>query len=120
MYVVRILYPRTEDSDFNLKHYIEVHSPLGLGLLKSECDVIPVRVEIDTGPLPLGDNPPPFHCASHLYFSELAHVEAFKSLFAREDTAKLLSDDFELYTTNHPVISISELTNVDPITHAPR
>ena len=117
MYVVRIQYPRTEGSTFNLKHYLDVHTPLGLGLLKSTYDVEPVRVEVDAEPMQLGPNPPLFHCASNLYFAELAHVEAFKGLFANEETARRLSADFDFYTSNHPVISISKIVEIDPVKH---
>ena len=119
MYAVRIMYPRTEGSTFNLRHYLDVHTPLGLGLLKSIYGVSPVRVEVDAEPIPLGGEPPPYHCGSHLYFAELSHVEAFKGLFAREDTAKQLADDFPYYTTNHPVISVHKLIEVDPVRHVP-
>ena len=119
MYAVRIMYPRTAGSTFNLRHYLDVHTPLGLGLLKSTYGVIPVRVEVDTEPIPLGAQPPPYHCASNLYFAELSHVEAFKALFAREDTAKQLAEDFQYYTTNHPVISVAKVLEVDPVKHVP-
>ena len=119
MYVVRIIYPRTEGSTFNLQHYLDVHTPLGLGLLKSNTGIVPIRVEVDAYPFAAGPDPMPFHCASNLYFAELAHVEAFKSLFANEESAKLLAADFDHYTTNHPLISISEITEIDPETHRP-
>ena len=119
MYAVRIMYPRTEGSTFNLRHYLDVHTPLGLGLLKSTYGISPVRVEVDAEPIPLGPQPPPYHCASNLYFTDFAHVEAFKALFARADTAKQLADDFQYYTTNHPVISVSKVLEVDPVKHVP-
>lgn len=113
MYVVRILYPRTPGSTFNLRHYIDVHTPLGLGLLKSNYGVSPVRVEIDAEPIALSPDPPPYHCTSSLYFGQLSDVEAFKALSTRADTAKMLADDFHFYTTNRPVISVSKLLLVD-------
>lgn len=119
MYVVRIMYPRTAGSTFNLQHYLDVHTPLGLGLLKSNTGVVPLRVEVDSHPIAAGPGPMPFHCASNLYFAEAAHVEAFKSLFANEATAKQLAADFDFYTTNHPVISVSKITEIDPQTHRP-
>ncbi|HKR88592.1 MAG TPA: EthD family reductase [Phenylobacterium sp.] len=120
MYAIRIMYPRTKGSTFNLRHYLDVHTPLGLNLLKSTTGIEPARVEVDAEPIPLGPEDPPYHCASNLYFAELSHVEAFKSLFAREDTAKQLADDFPNYTTNHPVISVFKVLEIDPVKHVPR
>lgn len=119
MYVVRVLYPRTVESTFNLRHYLDVHTPLGLGLLKKIHGVSPVKVEVDVEALPLGTDPAPFHCASHIYFEDLSDVEAFKALFAQQDVAQQLIDDFPNYTTNPPVISISEVRAIDPVRHVP-
>lgn len=119
MYSVRILYPQTPGSEFNLDHYIRVHSPMGLGLLKSTFGIVPLRVEIDANPIAIGPELPAFHCASNLYFEKLADVEAFKELFARPETARILQDDFANYTTNHPVISVCEVVQIDPATHKP-
>lgn len=119
MYVVRILYPRTEGSRFNLQHYLDIHTPLGLGLLRSTTGVVPLKVEVDADPTQAGPSPIPFHCATSLYFKTEEDVAAFNSLSEHEDVAKQLSADFALYTTNPPVVSVARVVPVDPATHRP-
>ena len=117
MYVVRILYPRTEGSTFNLKHYLDVHTPLGLGLLRERTGVVPVRVEVDAEPNVAGAPAGAFHCASSLYFETEEDLAAFHSLSAMPDAAEQLAADFDEYTTNPPVISVAQVVGIDPRTH---
>ena len=118
MYAVRIAYPNAGNS-FNLDHYLQVHSPLGLGLLWTERGVKPARIEIDVEPAALAQNEPPSYlCATNLYFSTLEEVNAFRSLFADPAISQRLKADFPNYTALPPVISVSKILSLDPETYA--
>src|SRR5262249_5499198 len=119
MYCVKILYPNKPGSSFNLKHLLEVHIPLGLGLLRKHCDVTPDRCEIDVNPYGLApDAQVPYHALCSVYFGKNTDADAFQKLFAIEEAAREVKADWPNYTDADPQIMISEVIELDSASFA--
>ncbi len=120
MHCVKILYPKTAGSSFNLKHYLDVHVPLGLGLLAKHTGIHASSVEIDVSPS--GFTPGskvPYHVLASVYFQRGSDAQAFLDLFKNEAIFKQLKADFPNYTKAEPEIMISEVIRVDPVSFKP-
>jgi hypothetical protein len=111
MYCVQLIYRAGRPGSFNLDHYLEVHSPLGIGLLKKHFDVCPVKVLVHMGePVETpSDMPVAFDCVTSMYFDDKNALEAFVKLFQIESAARALIDDFANYTEMPPEIHISRV-----------
>jgi len=122
MYCVKILYPRRPGSPFrfNLKHYFEVHIPLGLRLLRQHIDCSPARVECDVNCAPMdGSAQARYHLIASLYFANRDDAEGFKRLFAIPAAADQLKADWPNFTELAPEVSGAELMRFDPISGKP-
>ena len=90
MHCVKVLYPNTPGSRFNLDHYLKVHVPLGLSLLQLHCGVVPIRIEAAANPYSLVEGArPPYHMIFSAYFTTKAEAESFKQLFGVEEAVRL-------------------------------
>ncbi len=120
MYRVDIMYPNKQGSTFNLKHWLEVHLPMGLRLLKQHCGVSPIKVEACQNP----HGPPglalPYHLINSLYFNTRDDADSFIRVFGIEEAARELKADWSNYTQSDPEVMISELVEFDPISGRPR
>ncbi|OGT85172.1 MAG: hypothetical protein A3H91_05380 [Gammaproteobacteria bacterium RIFCSPLOWO2_02_FULL_61_13] len=113
MFCVSIMYPNTPSSTFNLKHYLETHMPLGIGLLERHAGMVPQRIEVQTpGPAPDGAAAP-YHCICNLYFEHQADVEKFAQLLQNEVAARLLQADWPNYTAAAPVAQFGICRTLD-------
>ncbi len=117
MYCVRILYPNKPGSNFNWKHYYDVHLPLGLGLLNKHVGIKPLKVEVDQN-MSHGGKPVhgPHHCICSLFFPDRRSAEAMVALFDIEEPRRLLTSDWPNYTEVDPEIEICEVVGADVVT----
>jgi hypothetical protein len=121
MYCVKVLYPNSLGSTFNLKHYLQVHVPLGLGLLKKHCNVVPIRIEAAANPYTLIEGTrPPYHMIFSAYFTNKAEADSFKKLFRVEEAVRLQKEDWPNFSQADPEILITEIIEVDPATQRPK
>lgn len=111
MYCVSIMYPANAGSSFNLKHYLDAHMPLGIGLFHRESGLVPYRIEVLA---PEAGAEAPYHCICNLYFCTEADLERFRALLSNEEAARLLQADFPNYTTAMPVAVFSRRIELDP------
>ncbi len=116
MYRIEVMYPNKPGSTFNLKHWSEVHLPMGLRLLKKHCGVSPVRVEAYPNPYAPPGMTAPYHLANSLYFNTREDADAFINLFGIEEAARELRADWPNYTQSDPDVMISEVIDCDPTT----
>lgn len=113
MYRVEIMYPNKPGSSFNIKHWFEVHLPMGLRLLKKHCGVSPVRVEAHANPYAPPGLTLPYHLTNSLYFNTKDDADAFIRLFGIEEAARELKSDWPNYTQFDPEVIISEVVECD-------
>ena len=113
MYCVSILYPNTPGSVFNLKHYLDVHMPLGIGLLQRQMGMVPQRIEVQAPGLGLDGAGAAYHCICNLYFEHQADVEKFAQLLQNEVAARLLQADWPNYTVAAPVAQFGICRTLD-------
>ncbi len=121
MYCVKVLYPNTPGSSFNLDHYLKVHVPLGLGLLQKHCGVVPIRIEAAAKPYALvAGARPPYHMIFSAYFKTRDEAESFKKLFDVEEAVRLQKEDWPNFSQSDPEIMITEIVEIDPATRLPK
>ena len=116
MIKVSVMYPNKPGSTFNLKHWSEVHLPMGLRLLKVHCGVSPVRVEACRNPYGPPGLTVPYHLINSLYFNTRDDADGFIRLFGIEEAASELKEDWPKYTQSDPEVMISEMVECDPVT----
>ena len=75
MIKVSVIYPRGEDTEFNIDYYCDSHMPMVQKLLGSACTGIAAEEGIAGG---APDAPAPYHAMGHLYFDS---VEDFQTSF---------------------------------------
>ena len=120
MHCVKILYLRTPGWSFNLKHYLDVHVPLGLGLLAKHAGVHASSVEIDVNPTGLAPGSDvPYDALASVYFEKRSDAQAFLDMFKNDEIFRQLKADFPNYTKADPEILISEVIRVDPVSFKP-
>jgi len=97
---VALMYPRTEESHFNMDYYLEHHMPLLAGLLGDNLD----RYEVDEG---IGGaapgDPPPYAVICYLYF---ANTDALRAL---GKSGPEVMTDLPNFTNVQPQIQISRI-----------
>jgi uncharacterized protein (TIGR02118 family) len=119
MHCVKILYPKAPGSSFNLKHYLDVHVPLGLGLLAKHASIHATKVDIDVNPKGFPRAEVPYHALASVYFDKESDARGFLDIFANEEIFRQLKADFPNYTKADPEIMISEGIGVDPVSFKP-
>ncbi|MGH7908001.1 MAG: EthD family reductase [Candidatus Binataceae bacterium] len=117
MYCVKIMYPRRPGSSFvfNLKHWLDVHMPLGLGLFREQFGFSPLRVDCDVNCTGSGDEQAKYYVVSSLYFNNKNEADCFSKLFAIPEIAAKLKADWPNYTELDPEVVFSEIIDVDPV-----
>jgi uncharacterized protein (TIGR02118 family) len=116
MYCVKVLYPNKVGSSFNLKHYLHVHVPLGLGLLKKHCGISAQKIQVDVHPHGLTPQvQPPYHAIFSAYFDSESDAAAFQKLFSIDEAVRELRADWPNYTEADPEVMISEVVEIDPL-----
>jgi uncharacterized protein (TIGR02118 family) len=120
MYRVDVMYPNKQGSTFNLKHWFEVHLPMGLRLLKKHCDISPVRIEACRNPFGPPGLSVPYHLINSLYFHTRDDAAEFINLFGIDEAARELKEDWPKYTQADPEVMITEVVECDPLTGAER
>jgi uncharacterized protein (TIGR02118 family) len=94
---VSIMYPRSDDSTFDMDYYVTKHMPLVQRELGDQLK--DAGVDEGLG----GDQPSPFHCIGYLMFDS---VDAFYGAVAG---ATQMRDDVPNFTNTTPQLQISEV-----------
>lgn len=99
---VSVMYPKTDESTFDLDYYVSTHMPLVSSLLVSKG----MRsVEIDQGLGSAGPGQPaPYACIGHMTFDT---IEAFQQAFGPHATT--IMGDIPNFTNVEPVVQISRI-----------
>lgn len=117
MYVVNVMYPNPpgSNSTFDMKHYLDVHMAMGLGLLHKHFGVKPTRLEIvgDTYGSDRTNKSALYHCFCLVYFDRKEDADRFIDLFNMELPVKLLSADWPKYTPTDPVAVLGRSFEMD-------
>jgi uncharacterized protein (TIGR02118 family) len=98
---VSILYPKTENSTFDMDYYCNKHIPMTEEKLGAVLKGVSVEAGLSAG---LADSQPPYAAMGHLLFDSL---EAFVDAFTPH--AEILQGDIPNYTNVKPVFQISEV-----------
>ena len=116
MYVVNVMYPNEPGSEFNMQHYLDVHMPMGVGLLHKLFGVKPRRVEIqaDTYGADRTSATAKYHCVCVLYFDTKEEADQFTGVFENEEAAAMLAADWPNYTVGEPVVLLGRSFDLDP------
>jgi uncharacterized protein (TIGR02118 family) len=121
MFCVKVMYPRRRGSSFvfNLRHYFEVHMPLGLGLFREHFGFSPVRVVCDTNCSGSEGAAANYYLIASLYFNTSDEAACFAKLFAIPEAAAKLKADWPNYTELDPEVVFSEVIENDPVSGKP-
>lgn len=112
MFVVAFAYPASGDQDFNLRHFLDVHLPMGVALCRRHLGLIPEKIVVH-GPLEGGGGATPILAAvSQVYFRTRLDAETFLTLFSVPEAAQKLIADFPRYTSGPPQVLIGEVTEL--------
>ncbi len=116
MYCIKVMYPKKPGSSFrfNLKHYFEVHVPLGLSLFRQHMGFSPVKTESDTNCASLDGGPARYHVIASLYFRTRQEADGFTRLFGIPEVAARLKADWPNFTELDPEVICSEVVDLDP------
>jgi uncharacterized protein (TIGR02118 family) len=101
MIKVSVLYPKTEQSNFDIDYYCNRHMPM----VKQKCGPALKSMAVEHGLA--GGTPgsePTYAAMGHLYFDS---VEAFQASFGPH--AKEILGDIPNYTNVQPVVQVSEV-----------
>jgi len=112
VYMVAFCYPNKPGGEFNFRHFIDVHLPLGLHQTFKHLGLKPVKLVVYSPTWNVG-NPSallPYIAISSVFFKTRAEAEKFSGLFAVEEAARLLSADFPNYTPGPPDVMMAEVT----------
>lgn len=114
MYAVNVMYPRSDDRDFDLEEYLAGHMCMGLGLLWDRCSVKPSSFLMlhDTFGLDRTGRSTRYALISTMLFEDRKSAEAFIDLFEMTEPAELLSDDWQRFTSLPPDIVLAEVSNL--------
>lgn len=112
MYVVAFAYPESAALPFDLKHFLDVHLPMGVGLCRRHLGIIPEKIVVH-GPLEgAGGTAPILSCVSQVYFTKRADAETFLTLFSVPEAAEKLIADFPKYTCGQPQVLCGPVTEL--------
>lgn len=115
MYCVMIMYPRAEGGQFDLKHYLDVHMPMGVGLLFKHTGVKPVKVVIQTENHGMDGSAgsSAYNTLCSVYFNTEQEANQFITVFNIEEAARLLKADWPKYTNTNPIAEIGRAFELD-------
>lgn len=96
MIKVSVLYPKSDDSHFDIDYYCDSHMPMVKDCLGSACKSIAAEDGVDPSQ--------PFHGIGHMFFDT---VEDFQAAFGAN--AEKIMADVQNYTNVEPVLQISQV-----------
>lgn len=108
MFVVAFAYPHSDSQAFDLRHFLDVHLPMGVGLTRKHLGIIPEKIVVH-GPLDGGGAAPILAAVSHVYFKTRADADTFLTLFTVPEAAEKLIADFPRYTAGAPQVLVGEI-----------
>jgi uncharacterized protein (TIGR02118 family) len=101
MIKVRVFYPNTPDSTFDLDYYVNTHIPMVQGKLGAACTGVAVESGLGGG---APDAPATYNAMGYLYFDS---VDSFQGSFRPH--AEAMMENVQNFTNIEPVIQLSEV-----------
>jgi uncharacterized protein (TIGR02118 family) len=100
---VTVLFPKTNDSHFDMDYYLSKHVPMTLTRLQSLG--FPVKAEVDDGlaGIALGE-PPPYAAVGYLLFEKMEHLQQGLATHGAE-----IMGDIPNFTNVQPQIQIGSV-----------
>jgi hypothetical protein len=116
-HVVAFCYPNAPGRGFDLRHFVEVHLPLGLSQTLKHLGLKPRKLVVYSPILNVGaaGAPLPYLAISSVFFDTRADADRFATLFSYEEAARLLSADFPNYTPGPPDVMLTEVHELDDV-----
>lgn len=111
MHVLTFMYPSAPGETFNFDHYFKTHLPMGAGLAKKflDIDVSKMIIQSVRGP-EQGGIPAPYFVLCHVILKSKEEADRLAGIFAFDEAAKRLSEDWPKYTPLAPSAMVSEWT----------
>jgi hypothetical protein len=111
MHVLTFMYPSAPGESFNFDHYFKTHLPMGAGLAKKflDIDVSKMIIQSVRGPED-GGLPAPYFVLCHVIVKSKEEADKLAGIFAFDEAAKRLSEDWPKYTPLAPSAMVSEWT----------
>jgi hypothetical protein len=111
MHVLTFMYPSAPGESFNFDHYFKTHLPMGAGLAKKflDIDVSKMIIQSVRGPED-GGLPAPYFVLCHVILKSKDEADRLAGIFAFDEAAKRLSEDWPKYTPLAPSAMVSEWT----------
>ncbi|MEP6714160.1 MAG: EthD family reductase [Terriglobia bacterium] len=100
MIIVSVMYPKTSESTFDMKYYVETHTPLVQARL-SPIGMESLHAMRGTGSLDGG--PPPFEVIAQLQFGSVQQLQEALTAHGAE-----IIGDIAKFTNVQPVMQINE------------
>lgn len=115
MYAVSIRYPRQAGEEFDFRHWLEVHMPLGIATFTSVNGMTPVRVMVQHATFGMDGTPPSAdsYATVWLIFDTEAGLHGFMRLHNDAVASAELARDFGNYAPLPPAIVLGKLTVLD-------
>jgi uncharacterized protein (TIGR02118 family) len=101
MIKVRVFYPNTPDSTFDLDYYVNTHIPMVQGKLGAACTGVAVESGLGGG---APDAPATYNAMGYLYFDS---VDSLQGSFRPH--AEAMMENVQNFTNIEPVIQLSEV-----------
>lgn len=101
MIKISVLYPRGENTHFDIDYYCNSHMPMVQEILGDACKGVAAEEGLAGG---APGEPAPFHAMGHLYFDT---VEDFQSSFG--PNAQQIMADVPNYTNIEPTLVVNEV-----------
>jgi hypothetical protein len=111
MHVLTFMYPSAPGESFNFDHYFKTHLPMGAGLAKKllDIDVSKMIIQSVRGP-EQGGIPAPYFVLCHVIVKSKEEADRLAGIFAFDEAATRLSEDWPKYTPLAPSAMVSEWT----------
>ncbi|HTJ62740.1 MAG TPA: hypothetical protein VL899_02935 [Alphaproteobacteria bacterium] len=111
MHVLTFMYPSAPGETFKFDHYFKTHLPMGAGLAKKflDIDVSKMIIQSVRGP-EQGGIPAPYFVLCHVILKSKEEADRLAGIFAFDEAAKRLSEDWPKYTPLAPSAMVSEWT----------
>ena len=113
MHIVAFMYPNRDGASFNYDHFVKVHLPLGVALMKKHVNLVPEKIVVYSDTRNgAAETTPPYGAISSVFFNNRKDAETFVGMFRIEAARSLLTADFPNYTPAPPEVLVAEVAEL--------
>lgn len=115
MYSVNVMYPKSDQMDFNYDHYYAVHCPMGVGSLWRRYGVKPIRMFFHhhTYGQDRTSESAAFEMIATMIFNSKQEADRFIDLFEVKEARDMLVADFPYFTGEPAIGMVGEYDEAD-------